>query len=58
VVLIHCPTQECPVKPGEQLIELSDMTAQLVLGLGNLEEWGQARFLSTLSIIYWYVLVI
>jgi hypothetical protein len=31
------------------------MTAQLVLGPGNLEEWGQARFLSTLNIIYWYI---
>lgn len=45
-----CP--ECQVKPGEKLVEISDQTAQLVLGEGNMEEWKQAQFLSTLDIMY------
>jgi hypothetical protein len=49
--------QECPVQPGEELIEISDQTAQLVLGEGNMEEWSQARFMLTLDIMYWYVAV-
>lgn len=45
-----CPT--CQIKPGEKMIEISDMTARLVLGDGNMEEWNHARFMSTLNIIY------
>ncbi|KAJ6571824.1 hypothetical protein B0H19DRAFT_669789 [Mycena capillaripes] len=47
---ISCPT--CQVKPGEEPIEISDMTARLVLGEGNMDEWNHARFLSTLNLIY------
>ncbi|KAJ7128094.1 hypothetical protein C8R46DRAFT_1145157 [Mycena filopes] len=48
---ISCPT--CQVKPGEQAVEISDMTARLVLGEGkNMDEWNHARFLSTLNLIY------
>jgi len=45
-----CP--ECPVKPGEELVEISDQTAQLVLGEGNMEEWNDARFMLSLNIMY------
>jgi hypothetical protein len=31
------------------------MTARLVLGELNMDEWNHARFLSTLNLIYWYV---
>jgi hypothetical protein len=54
----HKLDQECPVKPGEQLIEISDQTARLVLGEVNMEEWNQARFMLTLNIMYWYVVLI
>jgi hypothetical protein len=37
------------------MVEISDMTARLVLGDGNLEEWQHARFVSTLEIVYWFV---
>ncbi|KAK7018996.1 RBR-type E3 ubiquitin transferase [Favolaschia claudopus] len=47
---ISCPT--CQVKPGEQPVEISDMTARLVLGDPNMDEWNHARFLSTLNLIY------
>ncbi|KAJ7901601.1 hypothetical protein B0H13DRAFT_2027665 [Mycena leptocephala] len=47
---ISCPT--CQVKPGEQPVEISDMTARLVLGEANMDEWNHARFLSTLNLIY------
>jgi hypothetical protein len=43
------------VKPGEQPVEISDMTARLVLGEANMDEWNHARFLSTLNLIYWCV---
>ncbi|KAF7350514.1 RBR-type E3 ubiquitin transferase [Mycena venus] len=42
----------CQVKPGEQPIEIGDMTARLVLGEANMDEWNHARFLSTLNLIY------
>ncbi|KAJ7802395.1 hypothetical protein B0H14DRAFT_3780480 [Mycena olivaceomarginata] len=42
----------CQVKPGEQPVEISDMTARLVLGEANMDEWNHARFLSTLNLIY------
>lgn len=42
--------------PGVDLIEISDQTAQLVLGEGNMEEWNYARFMMSLNIMYWYVL--
>jgi len=45
-----CPT--CQVKPGEKMVEIGDMTARLVLGDCNMDEWNQARFMSTLDIIY------
>jgi hypothetical protein len=45
--------QECPVKPGEELVEIGDATAQLILGEGNMEEWNHARFLTGLDIMYW-----
>lgn len=45
-----CPT--CQVKPGEKMVEIGDMTARLVLGDGNMDEWNHARFMSTLNIIY------
>jgi hypothetical protein len=51
----HVLMQECPVMPREQLVEISDQTAQLVLGEGNMEEWNDARFMLTLDIMYWYV---
>ncbi|KAJ7791938.1 hypothetical protein B0H14DRAFT_184627 [Mycena olivaceomarginata] len=44
--------QTCQVKPGEQPVEISDMTARLVLGEANMDEWNHARFLSTLNLIY------
>ena len=47
--------QECPVNPEEELVEISDQTAQLVLGEGNMEEWNHARFTLSLNIMYWYV---
>ncbi|KAJ7627657.1 hypothetical protein DFH06DRAFT_1339170 [Mycena polygramma] len=47
---IPCPT--CQIKPGEELVEISDVTARLVLGEANMEEWNHARFLSTLNLIY------
>ena len=43
------------MKPGEQMVEIGDMTARLVLGDGNMDEWNHARFLSTMNIIYWSV---
>ncbi|KAL7409036.1 hypothetical protein BDY24DRAFT_242911 [Mrakia frigida] len=45
-----CPT--CQVKPGEAIVEISDMTARLVLGEPNMDPWNHARFLSTLNLIY------
>jgi len=45
-----CPS--CQVKPGEQMVELGDMLAKLVLGEGNMDEWQHARYVSTLDIIY------
>ncbi|KAJ7336459.1 hypothetical protein DFH08DRAFT_878889, partial [Mycena albidolilacea] len=47
---ISCPA--CQVKPGEQPVEISDMTARLVLGEANMDEWNHARFLSMLNLIY------
>ncbi|KAJ6486832.1 hypothetical protein C8R45DRAFT_996149 [Mycena sanguinolenta] len=47
---VSCPT--CQVKPGEQPVEIGDMTARLVLGEANMDEWNHARFLSTLNLIY------
>ncbi|KAJ7484674.1 hypothetical protein FB451DRAFT_89453 [Mycena latifolia] len=47
---IFCPT--CPGKPREKSIEISDQTAQLVLGEPNMDEWKYARFLSRLNIIH------
>jgi hypothetical protein len=47
--------QTCQVKPGEQPVEISDMTARLVLGEANMDEWNHARFLSMLNLIYWCV---
>lgn len=47
---ISCPT--CQVKPGENPVEISDMTARLVLGEANMEDWNNARFMSTLNLIY------
>ncbi|KAJ7749330.1 hypothetical protein DFH07DRAFT_829339 [Mycena maculata] len=47
---ISCPT--CQVKPGEEPVQISDLTAQLVLGASNMDEWNHARFLSTLNLIY------
>ncbi|KAJ7232978.1 hypothetical protein B0H12DRAFT_1144517 [Mycena haematopus] len=47
---ISCPT--CQVKPGEEPVEIGDMTARLVLGDANMDEWNHARFLSTLNLIY------
>ncbi|KAJ7236214.1 hypothetical protein C8J57DRAFT_1377041 [Mycena rebaudengoi] len=38
---ISCPT--CQVKPGEEPVEISDMTARV---------WNHARFLSTLNLLY------
>ena|ERR1700729_1982176 len=37
------------------MVEIGDMTARLVLGDGNMDEWNHARFMSTLNIIYWSV---
>ena len=45
------------MKPGEQLVEIGDNTAQLVLGGGNMDEWNHARFMSTMNIIYWLVVL-
>ena len=36
------------------MVEITDMTARLVLGDGNMDEWNHARYLSTLNIIYWF----
>ncbi|CAK5271810.1 unnamed protein product [Mycena citricolor] len=47
---ISCPT--CQVKPGEEAVEISDVTARLVLGQDNMDEWNHARFLSSLNLIY------
>ncbi|KAJ7143327.1 hypothetical protein C8R43DRAFT_1130754 [Mycena crocata] len=47
---ISCPT--CQVKPGENPVEISDMTARLCLGESNMDEWAHARFLSSLNLIY------
>ncbi|KAJ7637073.1 hypothetical protein FB45DRAFT_908153 [Roridomyces roridus] len=47
---VSCPT--CQVKPGEQPVEISDVTAKLVLGDTNMNDWNHARFLSTLNLIY------
>ncbi|KAJ7457720.1 hypothetical protein FB451DRAFT_1564085 [Mycena latifolia] len=47
---ISCP--KCQVKPGEQPVEISDMTARLVLGESNMPAWDRARFLTTHNIIY------
>ncbi|KAJ7336456.1 hypothetical protein DFH08DRAFT_878875 [Mycena albidolilacea] len=47
---ISCPV--CQVKPGEQPVEIGDMTARLVLGEANMDEWNHARFLSMLNLIY------
>jgi hypothetical protein len=41
------------VKPGEKLVEISDLTARLVLGEGNMEGWNHARLVSKMNIIYW-----
>ncbi|KAJ7819721.1 hypothetical protein B0H14DRAFT_3737038 [Mycena olivaceomarginata] len=49
---ISCPT--CQVKPGKQPVEISDMTARLVLGEANMDEWNHAWFPSTLNLIYWF----
>ncbi|KAJ7851702.1 hypothetical protein B0H13DRAFT_2284492 [Mycena leptocephala] len=46
---ILCPT--CQVKPGVQPVEISDLTAQLVLGEPNIKEWNHARYLSKLNLI-------
>jgi len=45
-----CPS--CQVKPGEQMVQIGDMTARLVLGNDNMDEWNHARFMSTLNIMY------
>jgi hypothetical protein len=45
-----CPT--CQVRPGERMVEISDMTAVLVLGPNNMDEWRHARFFSALEIMY------
>ncbi|KAJ7580269.1 hypothetical protein C8J56DRAFT_278895 [Mycena floridula] len=47
---ISCPT--CQFKPGEKAVEISDNTARLVLGEPNMEPWDDARYLSTLNLIY------
>ncbi|KAJ7236179.1 hypothetical protein C8J57DRAFT_137915 [Mycena rebaudengoi] len=44
--------QTCQVKAGEEPVEISDMTARLVLGESNMDEWNHARFLSTLNLLY------
>jgi hypothetical protein len=45
----------CQVKLGEQPVEISDMTTQLVLGQVNMDEWNHAWFLPTLNLVYWCV---
>ncbi|KAJ7076107.1 hypothetical protein B0H15DRAFT_605916 [Mycena belliarum] len=47
---VFCP--KCPVKKGKLPVEISDLTARLVLGEPNMDEWKYARFLSRLNIIY------
>ncbi|KAJ7136092.1 hypothetical protein C8R44DRAFT_769668 [Mycena epipterygia] len=48
---ISCPI--CQAKmPVEKPIEISDATAQLVLGEPNMDEWNHARFFLTLNLIY------
>jgi hypothetical protein len=47
--------ETCQVKPGVQPVEISDLTAQLVLGEPNIKEWNHARYLSMLNLIDWYV---
>ena len=37
------------------MVEIGDMTARLVLGDGNMDEWNHARYISTLDILYWSV---
>jgi len=34
------------------MVEIGDVTAQLILGAGNMDEWKQARYMSALDIIY------
>ncbi|KAJ6509681.1 hypothetical protein DFH09DRAFT_1100736 [Mycena vulgaris] len=48
---IYCPT--C-IKPGEQRISISDVTAQQVLGEPNIEECNHAKLLSTLNLMQCY----
>jgi len=45
-----CPT--CQKNPGEKLVEISDVTAKLVLGEANMEVWNHARLVSKMSIVY------
>ncbi|KAJ7232977.1 hypothetical protein B0H12DRAFT_1144511 [Mycena haematopus] len=45
---IYCPT--CIIKPEKQRVQISDVTAQQVLGEPNIEEWNHARlFLNLIS---------
>jgi hypothetical protein len=55
VANIHHVLEACEVKPGKKMVEIGDMTARLVLGDGNLDEWNRARFLLTRTILYWSV---
>jgi hypothetical protein len=55
VANIHHVLEACEVKPGKKMIEIGDMTARLVLGDGNLDEWNRARLLSKRTILYWSV---
>ncbi|KAJ6571825.1 hypothetical protein B0H19DRAFT_669822 [Mycena capillaripes] len=47
---ISCPT--CQGNPADKPPPISDVTAQLVLGKPNMDEWNHAGFLSTLNLIY------
>ncbi|KAJ7800311.1 hypothetical protein B0H14DRAFT_2900252 [Mycena olivaceomarginata] len=47
---MSCPI--CQVKKGAKSREINDATARLVLGESNMDEWNQARFWSTLSLLH------
>jgi len=47
---VTCP--ECRGNPAAPPPEISDMTARLVLGEANTDEWNHARFLASLNLIY------
>ncbi|KAJ7847702.1 hypothetical protein B0H14DRAFT_2769281 [Mycena olivaceomarginata] len=46
---MSCPI--CQVEKGAKSREINDATARLVLGESNMDEWNQARFWSTLSLL-------